>query len=51
MYTDIHIDISYFNEDTKQSSATCQLKMCWISNPSRFEIAARRLSTTDNLLL
>jgi len=24
MYTEIHIDISYFNQDTKQNSATCQ---------------------------
>jgi len=24
MYKEIHVDISHFNEDTKQSSATCQ---------------------------
>ena len=24
MYTEIHIDISYFNRDTKQSNVTCQ---------------------------
>jgi len=24
VYTEIHIDISHFNEDTKQSRATCQ---------------------------
>jgi len=24
MYAEIHIDIFHFNEDTKQSSATCQ---------------------------
>ena len=24
MYTEIHIDISHFNQDTNQNSATCQ---------------------------
>jgi len=24
MYTEIHVDILYFNKDTKQSSALCQ---------------------------
>jgi len=24
MYTETHVDISHFNDDTKQSSATCQ---------------------------
>ena len=24
IYTEIHVKISYFNQDTKQSSATCQ---------------------------
>jgi len=24
MYTEIHVDIAYFNRDTKQSSVTCQ---------------------------
>jgi len=25
MYTEIHVDISDFNQNTKQSSATCQI--------------------------